>query len=178
MILPARRPSSPPNPRGISTSQRSFLAAHRPPRPHGKDERLRESERRWRWPVVWLAVALAACSAPLGLGTQLSPDAAQPLANASTAPTLLPSAPPPGRAVATMPSSRLGTDSIQPTLLHGAELPPAALRQATRRIPRRHAAAQGRQFQREAASGPRSDRRGAPRGLPAPLRRRERHSAG
>src|ERR1700722_16104294 len=125
MILPARRPSSPPNPRGISTSQRSFLAAHRPPRPHGKDERLRESERRWRWPVVWLAVALAACSAPLGLGTQLSPDAAQPLANASTAPTLLPSAPPPGRAVATMPSSRLGTGSIQPIVVHGDESPTA-----------------------------------------------------
>jgi general secretion pathway protein D len=75
--------------------------------------------------VVWLAVALAACSAPLGLGTQLSPDAAQPLANASTAPTLLPSAPPPGRAVATMPSSRLGTGSIQPIVVHGDESPTA-----------------------------------------------------
>ena len=89
----------------------------------GKQKRLRVAGRGWRWPVFLLVFAVAACSNPLGLGTQVLPDAAEPLANASVAPTLLPSAPPPGRAVATMPSSRLGTGSIKPIVVHGSESP-------------------------------------------------------
>ncbi|MBV9552383.1 MAG: type II secretion system secretin GspD [Alphaproteobacteria bacterium] len=50
-----------------------------------------------------------------------APDAAEPLALASNAPILLPSAPPPGREVATLPASRLGAGSIQPIVVHGDE---------------------------------------------------------
>jgi general secretion pathway protein D len=52
---------------------------------------------------------------------QPAPDLAEPLSAAGSAPTLLPSAPPPGRAVATMPASRLAASSIQPIVVHGSE---------------------------------------------------------
>src|ERR1700728_1742942 len=123
MILPVRRTSSPPNPRGISTSQRSFLAVRQPGRLHGKEQRLRVFERRWRWPALLMVVALAACNGPLGLNTLTQPDTAAPLAVASPSPTLLPSAPPPDRAVATVPANRLGANPIQPIIVHGAESP-------------------------------------------------------
>jgi general secretion pathway protein D len=93
-------------------------------RPYGKNERLRVSERRWRWLAVLLVVAVAACNNPLGFNQQQpSPGAAEPLAAASTAPTLLPSAPQPGHAVATMPASRYGASSMQPIVVHGNESP-------------------------------------------------------
>src|SRR5271168_988446 len=119
MILPVRRTSSPPNPRGISTSQRSFLAVRRL---HGKEQRLRAIERRWRWLAMLLVVAVAACNDPSWLNMQSPPGAAGPLTVASTAPTLLPSAPS-GHAVATMPVNRLGGSSIQPIVVHGNESP-------------------------------------------------------
>jgi general secretion pathway protein D len=83
------------------------------------------AERRWRWLAISLVVAVAACNNdPLGLNRQqASPVATESLANAGTAPTLLPSAPAPGRAVATMPASRLGASSIQPIVVHGDESP-------------------------------------------------------
>ena len=65
---------------------------------------------------------------------QPSPDAAGSLAAASTAPTLLPSAPPPGRAVATMPANRLASSSIPPIVVHGDESP---------RVPRAQTVAPG-----------------------------------
>ncbi len=72
-----------------------------------------------------MVVALAACNGPLGLNTLTQPDTAAPLAVASTSPTLLPSAPPPDRAVATVPANRLGASPIQPIIVHGAESPAA-----------------------------------------------------
>jgi general secretion pathway protein D len=80
-------------------------------------------ERGWRWLAFLPVFALAACNNPSWLGMQSAPDAAEPLAVASNAPTLLPSAPTPGRAVATMPASRFGAGSIQPIVVHGAESP-------------------------------------------------------
>jgi len=68
-----------------------------------------------------LVIAVAACNDPFGLNTQPSPGAAVPLAAAGAAPTLLPSAPPPGHAVATMSASRLGASSIQPFVVRGDE---------------------------------------------------------
>jgi general secretion pathway protein D len=50
---------------------------------------------------------------------QSATDTAGPLAAASNAPTLLPSAPQPGRAVATMPAGRAGGAAIQPIVVHG-----------------------------------------------------------
>ncbi|HYM73998.1 MAG TPA: type II secretion system secretin GspD [Stellaceae bacterium] len=52
---------------------------------------------------------------------RFSPDADAPLAVASNAPTLLPSTPAPGRAVATMPANRLGANAVQPIVVHGNE---------------------------------------------------------
>ena len=119
MILPVRRPSSPPNPRGISTFQRSFLVVRRK---HGKERRLRVTERSWRWLAVLPVIAVAACNNdPFGLNTQPSPGNAA-LALASTAPTLLPSNPP-GHAVATVPTNRLSGSSMQPIVVHGNESP-------------------------------------------------------
>jgi general secretion pathway protein D len=69
-----------------------------------------------------LVVAVAACNDPSWLNMQSPPGAAGPLTVASTAPTLLPSAPS-GHAVATMPVNRLGGSSIQPIVVHGNESP-------------------------------------------------------
>jgi general secretion pathway protein D len=82
------------------------------------------SERGWRWPVIALVIAAAACNDPSGLNTQLATDTAASLAAASNAPTLLPSAP--GRAVATMPASRGGAGSIQPIVVRGTDSPTGA----------------------------------------------------
>jgi general secretion pathway protein D len=88
---------------------------------YGKRQRLRVPERGWRWPALMLVVFVAACNDPSWLNMQPSPDATAQLAAASTAPTLLPSTPQPGRAVATMPASRLGPGSVQPYVVHGDE---------------------------------------------------------
>lgn len=72
-----------------------------------------------------MATLIAACSNVPGLNTQASPDAAAPLSVASVSPTLLPSAPPPSRAVATMPTNRLGMSSMRPIVVHGDESPRA-----------------------------------------------------
>lgn len=67
---------------------------------------------------------MAACNDPAGLNKQqAAPDTAGSLASAGNAPTLLPSAPPAGRAVATMPANRLGGGSIPPIVVHGNESP-------------------------------------------------------
>lgn len=87
----------------------------------GNERRPRESERKRRWPAVLLAVALAACNDPSWLNTQPPPAPAVPLTVAGSGSTLLPSAPPPGHAVATMPTSRLAGDSVQPIVVHGDE---------------------------------------------------------
>jgi general secretion pathway protein D len=76
--------------------------------------------------VIALVVAAAACNDPSGLNTQPSPDAAAQLTAASNAPTLLPSAPAPGRSVATMPASRGSAGSIQPIVVRGSESVPAS----------------------------------------------------
>ena len=82
------------------------------------------SERGWRWPVILLVVAAAACNDPSWLNTQQSStDTAGPLAAASNASTLLPSTPPPGRAVATMPAGRAGAAAIQPIVVRGSDSP-------------------------------------------------------
>ena len=70
-----------------------------------------------------MVIAVAACNDPLGLNTQPSPGAAAPLAAVGNSPTLLPSAPPPGHAVATMPASRFGAGSIQPIVVRGGDNP-------------------------------------------------------
>lgn len=82
------------------------------------------SERGWRWPVLLLVAAAAACNDPSWLNTQQSStDTAGPLAAASNASTLLPSTPPPGRAVATMPAGRAGGAAIQPIVVRGSDAP-------------------------------------------------------
>jgi len=74
--------------------------------------------------VILLVAAAAACSDPSWLNTQQSStDTAGPLAAASTASTLLPSTPPPGRAVATMPAGRAGGAAIQPIVVRGSDSP-------------------------------------------------------
>ncbi len=73
--------------------------------------------------MILLVVAAAACNDPSWLNTQQSADTAGPLAAASTAPTLLPSAPPPGRTVATMPAGRAGGAAIQPIVVRGSDSP-------------------------------------------------------
>ncbi|HWB47876.1 MAG TPA: type II secretion system secretin GspD [Stellaceae bacterium] len=88
------------------------------------------SERAWRWPVIALAVAVAACNDQSSLNTQqLASEAVGPLAAASTTPTLLPSAPSPGRAVATVPASR-GSSAIQPIVVRGSDSPAAGASKA------------------------------------------------
>jgi general secretion pathway protein D len=81
------------------------------------------AERRWRWLAISLVVAVAACNNdPLGLNRQqASPVTTESLSDADPPSTLLPSTPQPGRAVATMPASRLGASSIQPIVVHGDE---------------------------------------------------------
>jgi general secretion pathway protein D len=71
-----------------------------------------------------LVVVLAACDNLPRLNWPLSPDAAEPLAVASAAPTLLPDSGDPGRAVARVPTNRLGP-GVQPVIVHGNETPPA-----------------------------------------------------
>jgi general secretion pathway protein D len=70
-----------------------------------------------------LVVAVAGCDDVSKYMAETPHVVSEPLAAASTAPTLLPSPPPVGRAVATMPSSRLGAGSIQPIVVHGNESP-------------------------------------------------------
>jgi general secretion pathway protein D len=70
-----------------------------------------------------MVIAVAACSYnPFGSSSQQPPGAASPLAEASNSATLLPSAPPPGHAVATVPANRLG-NSLQPIVVHGDDAP-------------------------------------------------------
>src|SRR5258707_14295267 len=121
MILTVRPISSPPSPRENSTSQCSFLALRWLLRRCGKQKRLSKPERGRRWPAFLLVVGVAACDDLSRFGLQPAPNAAEPLAAASAAPTLLPSTPPPGRAVATMPANRLGVSSIQPIVVRGNE---------------------------------------------------------
>ncbi|HVH80654.1 MAG TPA: hypothetical protein VM782_14760, partial [Stellaceae bacterium] len=68
-----------------------------------------------------LVIAVAGCNDPLGSNRQVSLDAAATLAAAGATPTLLPSAPPPGHAVATMSANRLGANSVPPIVVHGNE---------------------------------------------------------
>jgi general secretion pathway protein D len=75
--------------------------------------------------AILLVFAITACDNPAGFTAQAPPDATAPLAAASGAATLLPSAPPPGRAVATVPASRAGAGSIQPIVVRGNESPAA-----------------------------------------------------
>jgi hypothetical protein len=129
MILPARHEPSLPNPRGISTSERTSPVARWRYRSRCRQSRLFPSGQGRRWLARLLAplliAAVAGCDqVPWPTAPLLVSTAADPLAGASTAPTLLPSAAPPGRAVATMPGSRLATNSIQPIVVHGSEAPP------------------------------------------------------
>jgi general secretion pathway protein D len=76
--------------------------------------------------VILTVIAVAACSYnPLGSSPQQSPGAASPLAEANASATLLPSAPQPGHAVATLPANRLG-NSLQPIVVHGDDPPTSA----------------------------------------------------
>ncbi len=69
-----------------------------------------------------MVAAVAACNNQPWLSTQTSPGAASSLADLSSGATLLPSAPPAGRAVATMPANRLA-GSMQPIVVHGDGAP-------------------------------------------------------
>src|SRR5580704_4245466 len=120
MILPVRRLLSPPSPRGMSTSQRSFPAVRRACRSVCEQRRAPLRKQGRRWLVLLLVVAATACNDPFRANPPPSTETAGPLAGANTAPNLLPS-PPPGRAVATVPSSGLGTSSMQPIVVRGDE---------------------------------------------------------
>jgi general secretion pathway protein D len=85
----------------------------------GNEQGLRATGRRRRWLTLLLVAALAACNNPPGSSTQSSPGAASPLADLTPGATLLPSAPSPGHAVATLPANRLAGTSMQPIVVHG-----------------------------------------------------------
>jgi general secretion pathway protein D len=106
----------------MSTSQRSFPAARRFRRPGCERRHSPLRKQGWRWLALLLVVAAAACTDPFSTNPPPSAEAAAALAGAGNAPTLLPS-PPPGRAVAIVPSSGLGTSSMQPIVVRGDESP-------------------------------------------------------
>jgi general secretion pathway protein D len=104
----------------MSTSQRSFPAARRFRRSSSEQRRSPWRGREWRWLALLLVVAVAACNDPSRTNLPPAAEAPAALAAANTTPSLLPS-PTPGRAVATVPLSGLGTSSMQPIVVRGNE---------------------------------------------------------